>query len=143
MNDHSTILYVEDGETDALLLRLALKRSGLLHPLRLVVNGLEAIDYLSGNGVFADRTQCPLPCMVIMDLKMPLKNGFEVLAWLRQQAHFTELPVIVYSSSGGEADRQKAFELGATDYVVKKSDVGDIAEWLRSIAHFCEPEPKT
>jgi CheY-like chemotaxis protein len=80
MSNHPTILYAEDEETDVLLLRLALKRSGLAHPLQVVVNGVEAIDYLAGAGAFADRSLYPLPCLVLLDLKMPLKDGFEVLA---------------------------------------------------------------
>jgi CheY-like chemotaxis protein len=141
MSNNPTLLYAEDEETDVLLLRLALKRSGLPHPLNVVVNGVEAIDYLAGTGVFADRSQHPLPCLVLLDLKMPLKSGFEVLAWIRQQPQFAALPVVVYTSSGGDADREQSRQLGATDYVVKKADVGEIAEWLRSIIPLCQPEP--
>jgi CheY-like chemotaxis protein len=116
-------------------------RSGLPHPLQVVVNGVEAIDYLGGTGPFADRGLYPLPCLVLLDLKMPLKDGFEVLVWIRQQPPFAALPVIVYTSSGGGADREKACQLGATYYVVKKADIGEIAEWLQSLIHHCEPEP--
>jgi CheY-like chemotaxis protein len=141
MNGGSPILYVEDEETDVLLMRLALKRSGLPNPLRVAVNGLEAINYLTGVGSFADRSQHPLPCLVLLDLNMPIMNGFEVLAWIRKQPQFTDLPVIVYTSSGGVNDRARATEFHATDYAVKKSHVGEIAEWLRGIGHFCESKP--
>ena len=143
MNGASPILYVEDEETDVLLMRLALKRSGLPNPMKVAVNGLEAIHYLAGKGAFADRTQHPLPCLVLLDLNMPITNGFEVLAWIRQQPQFADLPVIVYTSSGGLNDRARATQLHATDYVVKKADVGEIAEWLCSIIHLCETKPTT
>jgi len=59
----------------------------------------------------------------------------------RQQEQFARLPVIIYTSSGGEDDRERARALGATEYTVKKADVGDMAEWLRGVIHYCEPEP--
>ncbi|HVM48481.1 MAG TPA: response regulator [Candidatus Acidoferrum sp.] len=141
MSDPFVVLYAEDEETDVLLMRLALKRSGLPCVLMAVSDGAEAIDYLSGNGDFADRARHPLPCLVLLDLKMPRKTGFEVLSWMRQQEQFARLPVIIYTSSGGEDDRERARALGATEYTVKKADVGDMAEWLRGVIHYCEPEP--
>jgi CheY-like chemotaxis protein len=137
MSNYSPILYVEDEECDVLLLRLAMKRGGVPNPLEVAVDGVEAIDYLAGAGPFAERNKHPLPCLVLLDLKLPLKNGFEVLAWLRQQPQFAALPVVVYTSSSVEADRDKARELGATDYVVKKADVKAIAEWVRSVLRLC------
>ena len=141
MSDTQVILYAEDEETDVLLMRLAVKRSALPCVLKAAMDGAEAVGYLAGTGAFADRAQHPLPCLVLLDLKMPRKNGFEVLAWIRQQPQFSRLPTIIYTSSRSEEDRERARALGATDYVTKKCDVGEIAEWLRSIIHLCQPEP--
>ncbi len=138
MDNAPVILYVEDEESDVLLLRLALKRSGLPCLLRLAVDGVEAIDYLAGTGPFADRSQNPLPCAVLLDLKLPRKSGFEVLEWIRRQPALAALPVVIYTSSTSDADRDRARELCALDYTVKMSDVNAIAEWLRRIGRLCQ-----
>ncbi len=131
MHNPSPILYVEDEESDVLLMQLALKRAGLQNPLKVAVTGVEAIEYLAGEGRFADRTEHPFPCVVLLDLKLPLRNGFEVLAWARQQPRFAQLPILMYSSSGTDFEVNRAREMGATDYVVKMADVNKIAQWLR------------
>jgi CheY-like chemotaxis protein len=129
------ILYVEDEEDDILLLRLALKRAGLPNPVISAMDGVEAIDYLAGNGSFADRHQHPLPALVLLDLHLPRKGGFEVLGWIRQQPQFASLPIVVYTSSSRETDRNTARHLGATDYLVKLSDVNQIAKLARDLSH--------
>ena len=98
------------------------------------MDGAEAIDYLAGNGPFADRTQHPLPALVLLDLNLPKKSGFEVLSWVRQQPQFSSLPVVIYTSSVGLIDKDTAQLLGATDYFVKRSGVNQIAELARSLA---------
>jgi CheY-like chemotaxis protein len=128
------ILYVEDEEGDVLLLRLALTRARLPNPIHTVADGAKAIDYLAGNGPFADRSRHPLPALVLLDLNLPKKSGFEVLAWVRQQPEFSSLPVVIYTSSVGLIDKGAARLLGATDFFVKRSGVGQITELLRSLA---------
>jgi CheY-like chemotaxis protein len=127
------ILYVEDEESDVLLLRLAFQRAGLSNPLIRAADGAAAIDYLAGNGPFADREQHPLPALVLLDLNLPCKSGPEVLEWLRRQPHFARLPVVVYTSSDRDMDRAKARRLGATDYLVKKSNVNEMASVARGL----------
>jgi CheY-like chemotaxis protein len=129
-----TILYVEDEENDVFLLRLAFTRARLTHPVHNAVDGAEAIDYLAGAGPFADRTRHPLPSLVLLDLNLPKKSGFEVLEWVRQQPQFASLPIVIYTSSVALVDRDRAGLLGATDYLVKRSDVNEIAELARSLA---------
>lgn len=141
MNNLPAVLYVEDEEMDALLMGLAVKRAALAAPLQIASNGGEAIDYLAGTGAYANRNDHPLPCLVLLDLKLPGSSGFEILAWLRKQPHFSSLPVIIYTSSSSDADREKARQLGATDYAVKKADVNAIAEWLLSLAPYCHHQP--
>jgi CheY-like chemotaxis protein len=121
-------------------MRLALERSGLPNSLAITVDGIEAIDYLAGNGIYANRDEHPFPCLVLLDLKLPRKDGFEVLAWIRQDPRLATLPVVAYSSSQNNADRNKTLGLGATDYVVKMSNVDDIATWLRTLASLCRQE---
>src|SRR5436190_24304349 len=80
-----SMLLVEDNEDDVFLLQRALKYAGIENPLHVVQDGEAALTYLSGAGVFHDRTQHPLPFIVFVDLKLPYLNGFEVLTWIRSQ----------------------------------------------------------
>jgi CheY-like chemotaxis protein len=113
------ILVAEDEESDAMILRLAVKKAELNHPLIIVRDGQEAVDYLSGKGIYTDRADHPLPALIVLDLKMPRMSGFDVLAWLAMQPEFKELPVVVLSSSSDETDIEKARGLGAREYFVK------------------------
>ena len=131
---HPAILYVEDEETDVFLIRLAFKRAGLLNPVNTAMDGAEAMDYLAGNGPFADRKQYPLPALVLLDLNLPKKSGFEVLEWARQQPELASLPIVIYTSSDRQTDWDQARQLGANDYLVKRSDVNKLAELGRELA---------
>jgi CheY-like chemotaxis protein len=113
------ILAAEDEESDRMILELAFEKARSPHPLILVRDGQEAIDYLSGKGHYADRSAHPLPALIVLDLKMPRMNGFDVLAWLTRQPQYKELPAVVLSSSADQSDVAKARQLGARDYFVK------------------------
>ena len=113
------ILAAEDDESDRMILKLAFQKADLSRPLVLVRDGQEAVDYLSGTGRYTDRSTYALPQLVILDLKMPRMNGFDVLAWLGKQPAFKELPAVVLSSSADESDIAKARQLGAREYFVK------------------------
>jgi len=78
-----TVLLVEDIEDDILIMKMACKRTGIPHLLQVVTDGAMALDYLSGNGVYADRTVYPMPDVVFLDIKMPKRDGLEVLLWIR------------------------------------------------------------
>jgi len=113
------LLLVEDNEDDVFLMQRALKEAAVSNPLHVVEDGQEAIDYLGGTGVFQDRSQYPLPAVVFLDLKLPLKSGHDVLAWIRQQAQFKSLVVVVLTSSDEPSDLSIAYRLGANSYLVK------------------------
>ena len=114
----SVFLLVEDDENDAFFMERAFQDAGLKNPLRIVTNGDQAIDYLSGTGDFADRNRYPLPDMVFLDLKMPGRDGFDVLAWMRREKN-VQVPVAILTSSPEEIDRKRARELGADCYLLK------------------------
>lgn len=119
----SPILYIEDEENDVLLLELSLRRVGIWHPLLTVRDGHEAIEYLSGRGRFSDRTEYPIPCLVLLDLNLPRLTGLEVLRWVYQEFPPGNPPVIVLTSSSLEEDLARAQQLGASEYVVKTGDL--------------------
>lgn len=113
------VLYVEDEPDDVLFMRMTFQRAGLADSFRTVGDGRDAIEYLAGQGAYADRGQNPLPTLILLDLNMPMVSGFEVLKWMRERAEFRALPVVVFSSSSREEDKAKARELGADEYVEK------------------------
>ena len=131
-----TILHIEDDSNDVLLLQHACRKAGGRFVLQTVSDGDEAISYLSGMDKFADRHSHPLPRLVLLDLKMPRVNGFEVLAWLRKNQDFKCVPVVVLTSSNHEADVRRAYELGANSYLVKPVGFDALVELLKAIEHY-------
>ncbi len=126
-----SLLLVEDSPDDAFIMRRALKKTGFELPLHLVTDGKAALDYLSGQGEFADRERYPLPLVTFLDLKLPYLNGFEVLEWVRQDAALRELNVVILTSSDEERDSKRAQELGVTTYLVKPPNPEILARTLR------------
>jgi CheY-like chemotaxis protein len=119
MTTDRVILLVEDNEDDVLLIRRAIKEAGLINPLQLVKNGEQAIDYLAGKGRFENRALYPLPSLVLLDLKLPLKSGHEVLAWIKQQSSLESMAVVVLTASEDPKDLKTSYELGASSFLVK------------------------
>lgn len=115
----NSILLVEDNEDDVLLMKRALKVAQVINPLFVVEDGQQAMDYLAGTGEYENRREFPFPQIVFLDLKLPIKSGHEVLEWIRQQSRFDGLVVIVLTSSGAQADLNKAYRLGANSYLIK------------------------
>lgn len=113
------ILLVEDDEHDVFFFRRALKKGGLEIPLRLLVDGEQAVQYLNGHGQYRDRAAHPLPDIIFLDLKLPYVSGMEVLEHIQKQPALSKIDVIVLTSSPEERDRKRAFELGAKEYLVK------------------------
>src|SRR5437879_1980484 len=99
MPDLSLILLVEDKEDDIFLIRRAFEKGGILNPLHVVRDGDEAIEYLAGEGKYNNRAEYPLPQLMLLDLKMPGTDGFEVLHWVRQQPGLSSLVIVVLTSS--------------------------------------------
>jgi CheY-like chemotaxis protein len=129
------VLYAEDEADDFFFMGFAWEEAGLTNPLIQVKDGQQAIDYLAGQGAFADREKYPLPCLLLLDLKLPLKSGFDVLRWIRQHPPLAWLKVVVVSGSEQETDITQAQSLGVTDYLVKPSSPARLAEILRHRRH--------
>lgn len=113
------VLYAEDDANDVFFMEHAWKAAQIPNPLVHVKDGTEAIDYLAGNGSFSDRAQYPLPCLLLLDVKMPGKGGFEVLRWIRQRREIAGLKVIILSASNQDVDREAGQKLGILDYAIK------------------------
>jgi CheY-like chemotaxis protein len=113
------ILLAEDDPDDAFLARQALLKSGFPHQLVHVPDGEAAINYLSGQSPFTDRSRHPLPNLILLDIKMPRASGLEVLEWLTTQPQLASIPVIVLTGSVSPEDRLKAQALGIAGYEAK------------------------
>ena len=142
------VLAAEDEESDAMILQLAFKRAGLVTPLVIVRDGQEAVDYLTGQGGYADRTAHPLPALLLLDLKMPRMTGIEVLIWLNERPEFNGLPAVVLSSSPDQSDISRARAAGADEYFVKPHGLGQMVgiieilrdRWLSPGAQMADPQ---
>jgi CheY-like chemotaxis protein len=130
------ILYVEDEDTDVMLLQHVFTRAGIKNPLNTVKDGKAAKDYLAGNPPFADRLQHPLPGLLLLDLNLPYWSGFEVLEWLRAQPRLRRLPVVVFTSSRRPDDVARAYDSGANAYVVKPSSLADLTAVVQGMRDF-------
>jgi len=130
-DEEQTILIVDDCEDDTLLTRLAFEKAEFNASLHIVQDGEDAIAYLEGQTPYQDRGRFPLPTLVLLDLNMPRKHGFEVIEWVRAQPEFRHLPIIVLTSSMRGSDVEKAFELGATSFFVKPGRVDDLVSMIR------------
>lgn len=127
------ILLAEDDDNDVFFMRRALEKSQFDFPMQVVTDGQHAIDYLGGEGKFSNREEYPLPSVILLDLKMPFRDGFEVLEWIRTQSSLDAVPVAVLTSSAEERDRRRAKELGASAYFVKPPRPETIAEIVQLI----------
>jgi CheY-like chemotaxis protein len=137
------VLYVEDEENDVVLLRHAWKRAGLSNPLEIVQDGEEALDYLGGRGRYADREKYPMPCLVLLDLKLPKVPGLEVLKWIREQPSFHTLQVVVLSSSNHPADIHNAHALRANAFLTKPPNTQGLEEMAGDLADFWFKQAQT
>lgn len=130
------ILQVEDREEDVYLLKRAIQRAEVQADIQAVVDGQEAINYLAGHEPYSNREEFPLPYLILLDLKLPQKTGFDVLEWVRAQPTLRTLIVIVLSSSIDEGDLEKAYQLGANAFLVKPSDMHTLVEMCKAMKLF-------
>jgi CheY-like chemotaxis protein len=128
------ILVAEDEDVDVFLLRRAFRRAGLLHNLIDVRDGEKAIQYLMGCPPFDDRVKYPFPQLLLLDIKMPKLNGFDVLAWLAGRPDMRHLRVVVLTSSPLESDVRMAEKLGALDFLTKPNDLDDMITIVKTLS---------
>jgi DNA-binding response OmpR family regulator len=129
------ILQVEDDPNDVFLLSHAMKKAGVANPINVATDGRQAIDYFKGVGKFADRELFPLPCLVLLDLKLPYVMGLEVLKWIRSNALESQV-VIILSASAESADVATAYRLGANAFLTKPSEASNLESMVEAIKDF-------
>jgi CheY-like chemotaxis protein len=129
------ILLVEDNVDDARLVTRAFERAGVENPVRRLKDGEEAMAYLAGIGIYADRVQHPIPAVILLDLNMTKFNGYQLMVWLRTQPEIKRIPVIVLTESRDAASINRAYDAGANSYLVKPGnakEIGRIVELLQA-----------
>lgn len=130
------ILLVDDNRLDVELTLDAFREARLNNVVQVAGGGQEALDYLFGRGKFADRAAYPMPDIVLLDLKMPEVDGFEVLRQTKVSAAIRRIPVIVLTSSVEDGDRALAYDIGANSYLVKPVSFGAFIEVVRTIERY-------
>jgi CheY-like chemotaxis protein len=135
------ILLAEDDPNDVFLVERALREAGITHRLAVVHNGQEVLKYLTGERQGLLGQPGPLPTLLLLDLDMPLMNGFEVLSWLRRQPKFDRLPIVVFTGSTLSPDVSRAYRLGANSFVTKPAEIEQLKAALKEIIQFWGAKP--
>jgi two-component system response regulator len=143
--DNATILLVEDNPDDEALTLRALKKNNIKNDVIVARDGIEALDYLFATGAHSGRDLSTMPHVILLDLKLPKVDGFEVLRRLRAQEHTKLLPVVVLTTSNEDQDRIRSFGLGANSFVRKPVQFDKFIEAVRQLGLYWlilnEPAP--
>jgi CheY-like chemotaxis protein len=125
---HATILVVEDDQNDRIMIERAFRKIGVKDPIHLLSDGAEAIAYMKGEGKYADRELYEYPTFIMTDLKMPKRDGFDVLNHLKNHPSWAVIPTVVFSASADSDDIKKSYLLGASSYHVKPQSLEKLNE---------------
>jgi two-component system, response regulator len=129
-----TILVVDDNSNDIFLTKRALKKSHINDQIVLAHDGLDALDFLFGAGLYSNRDLSKMPALTLLDLKMPGADGLEVLRKIRSSPLTRFLPVVMLTSSAEESDIQACYRCGCNAYICKPVDFN---QFLELIGHLC------
>ncbi|MBD2448679.1 response regulator [Nostoc sp. FACHB-152] len=130
------LLLVEDEPGNILLIKRAMSKLKRNIQIQAVEDGEQAVNYLKKTREDACINQYPIPSVILTDIKMPRMNGMELLAWIKQQPEFVNLPVIMLSSSGEIEDINRATELGASTYLVRPGSFTELVEIMQQVASY-------
>ena len=132
----TVFLVAEDDADDRAFMEEIFRRTDC--HLRLVTNGAEAIEYLEGKGLFFDREEFPLPDVILLDLNMPLMDGFAVSQWVRTRGpvKLSLIPIVMVSSSDDPADIERAYAVGVNSYLIKPLDWRELQQQIAAIKMF-------
>ena len=130
----SHILLADEDSDLGTLVQLGFQQAGILNPVHVVNDGQEAIGYLNGEGSYADRLAFPLPFVVLLDTRLRVVTGFEVLLWIRQQPSLNGIRIVMFSGLGTETDARLAQELGADCFMVKPFEFEELVGTVKRLA---------
>ncbi len=131
-----SILLIEDDPNDQILIRRAVKKANILNSVFVLGDGEKAIQYLSGEKDYSDRSKHPLPILIILDLKMPKVSGLDVIEYVKKQPLIKRIPIIVLTSSKDTSDINSAYDLGVNSYLVKPVKFEDLVNIMVNMASF-------
>jgi CheY-like chemotaxis protein len=134
--ENLVLLVVEDREEDVQLIKRGLKKAAVVNPVFVVRDGAEAREYFQGVGKFCNRAEFPLPGLVMLHLKLPKSDGFELLQWIRQRPQWASLRIVALTSSTNIYDVNRAYELGADSFLVKPLEVENHQVMMRTLGSF-------
>lgn len=135
VKDIDTILLVEDEEDHARLIKISLDRSGLMNAIYWVKNGVEAMEYITRTGRYNEEN-APKPGLILLDIKLPMKDGFEVLKELKSDEVYKTIPIVILTTTSDTDDIKRALELGANDYLVKPIKFADFVEKVGKAGYY-------
>lgn len=131
-----TVLLIEDNPRDVKLTQRAFKQTEMMHDLRVVRDGDEALAYLHREGVYADAQSSPRPDVILLDLNLPRMGGHELLRRVKQNPRFKHVPIIVLTTSGRPDDILQAYDAGANAYLLKPVEFTRFTEVLGQLGKF-------
>lgn len=140
------ILLVEDEPTDVELTLLALREAQLVNPVHVASDGQQALDYVFGRHAYADRAANPLPQLILLDLKLPGVDGFEVLRQIAATPALAGICVVILTASREQGERALRTVAGASGYLVKPISFAEFTRALGTVGGFrlsLETEPAT
>lgn len=140
------IMLVDDSHNEAILLTRSLKRAGLEESVVHIHDPREAVAYLKGDGEYADRHQHPLPDILLLDLKMPEIDGFQLLSWARSQPHLARLVIVIVTRTDDPRLIQMCYQLGANSFLSKDANAEELRNFVQFFTHYSRisgtlPEP--
>lgn len=130
---NNSILLIEDNPSDVALTKRALTKAGIANPLAVAEDGREALDYLFAKGKFEGRNTSDLPTLVLLDLKLPVIDGLEVLKQIKAHPLTRRLLVIILTTSKELQDIAKGYDLGVNSYITKPVDFNHFAETIKQV----------
>ncbi len=136
MNKNLTILHAEDDPNDVLLIERAFRKANFSGKLLAINDGEQAVSYLMGEKIYADREKFPFPHLLVMDLKLPRKSGLEVVSWIRSQTILKRLPIALLTSSKQPGDINTAFDSGVNCYLIKPVNFDDLVQTVKTLDLF-------
>jgi CheY-like chemotaxis protein len=128
------ILMAEDDEDDRLLAQTALREAHLANEIRFVPDGVHLLDYLQHRGQYADAHSYPRPSLILLDLNLPRKNGWEALAEIRADTDLHMIPVVALTTSRSERDILRSYHLGVNSYITKPANYSELVRAMKALS---------